>query len=381
MRAIEGFHLRKLGRYKEAIETYKQAYELFKTNKNQKMGMGTSIILALRTEIHEDKKLILNCIAELYALEGDFDSAFEWSAKIDDHDWLYGLCNADFDDYLRLLRMKRLKEDEIVQEHKGEFDGLLSYFLETDKSFGWGCYNVLAYAIEHERDFLEFLQNLNITDSPRFVSSILAENKDFPEYLLKYLKKHADKKLSIKNVRVLSDLALGSLNSSFFADLDEAEYTEALKAIMVIRHKYLSMVYRDDVYCCDAVGSLAAQDTCVYYLNQAFENKDKDTALYARSLRMALSAYPALKDALKPLTDKLIEEFEQEETPDVAGELETLNKELAEQAAGLKSVIIAMIDAGQLDEAAKYADIYTSMISGDPEMDFLKKRIRMAKNR
>ena len=288
-------------------------------------------------------------------------------------------------DYMRLQRLRQLHTNQ-------DLDVLdeLDYFLKADKPFFQLYGDVLIIAIANNANFGTFLNNLHIANSGELFADTIRTNRGLPDILLKYLKASGFVKKcdSIKSLRVISGLISvllavepkikeqpkmepeeniefekvikGKQKQPEPTGLDEEKELDLFEAYISIRHKYLGMVYKEEIYSEEMAALLSEQDGFAYFAGRAYSCKDSgDTAGYAKNLRMALHMLPNMKDIITRLGNRL--KLEQAATP--------TRDRLLEESAKLKTIIYTMIDTGNREQAAQILESYTQVNPTDPEIE------------
>ena len=264
------------------------------------------------------------------------------------------------DGYIRLqhLRAKDLENDPAAADELG-------FFLRANMSFSQHFGDLLVAAIKYKADFTVIAEKMHITNAPEFMVNTLRTTEGFADSLLSFLEEtdFSETCKSIKTLRLVSGLL--SILTEIEPTMAKGETVKGEKELILfesyarLRHKYLRLVYRDDVYCNEMAASLPEQDGFAFFVGQAFECKDaNDKAGYARNLRMSLEILPNLKDIVSKLVDKLKEE---EAAP-------TVHEQLAQESARLKSIIYTMINTGNMAQAAQILEGYKLANPTDPEI-------------
>ena len=380
-RTIEGDALRRLERYEEAAEAHKEALKLFDKNKKGELRAEISSLIPCREDLLKDRYIHLAAIATSYALADKFDLALEWHKKIDakDRDNLIG--STAEENYIHLLKLRKLHED-----NDAGFDKALDFFLSSDESFNHHYSDVLVYAIERKADIASFLENLKTQNTVAMALSAFNQHDDFLDAFFNYLDEHMEAKLSLKNARVLSEMALIALGLKKGEHYDD-DKIRIFETAVQMRNNYLLRIYRDDVYCEEIVASLPEPDAFTYYANQALNyKKDGNTELYLRNLRFALKTNPVVKEVVTILTDRVKEELKEEDakTGYVApADNKNLSdaEQLVAEIANLKALLTTLINLGQTDRAGEILKMYQAINPTDPEITFLAKRVEQAKSK
>jgi glycosyltransferase involved in cell wall biosynthesis len=288
-------------------------------------------------------------------------------------------CNTD---YMRLQHL-RLKHYEGL-DHNSEIE----YFLDSNKPFEQQYSDVILMAIRQNRDFSTFFENLKITDSKELAIRAAVTNDDIADILSKLLEDGFFAAPQIKFVHMFSLIADVAFNrarnrASSKVSIDRAELAEPLSELFGnaarIRHKYFSMLYRDDIYCDEGIVWLSDRDSATFFAGRAFESRDKgDTAGLLRNLRLALKASPNIKEMIVPIIERVEEQYEQQQAQEPSSaqaELNQLSGEMADVIAGLKSAIYAIINSGDLKKATEILDGYEQLNPDDPEIEVMRKAI------
>ena len=292
------------------------------------------------------------------------------------------------DDYIHLWHLRNLIFNS--DNNDPETNSALNYFLETDKPFSHYYGDVFVAALRQKADFSAFIKNMRITNTIEFIQNIINSNKDLEDLILGHLKEnnYLENTTDIKSMRLLSSIVSILINADTSGEKAKQQLSrddtegilealrtemreankkdlklELFEAFARLRNKYLTMVYRDEIYTEDVVSSLPEQDGFAFYAGQAYAAKDKnDTAGFIKKLRMALSILPHMKETIEKIGNQLKEE---QNAP-------TVHDQLAAETAKLKSVIYTMINTGNMEQAAQILESYREINPTDPEIEKIK---------
>ena len=260
------------------------------------------------------------------------------------------------DDYLHLWHLRKLD-----MQGDPESAAALDYFINSDKQFPPYYAEVMFIAMRHNLNITNFIENLCIIDTNEFVNYVInlnnAQAGQLSITLNDYLKESPfiQEVESIKCLRIVAHLASALAGDNL--DLFEASIR--------IQHKHLKKIYRENIYCESTAASLLEHDGFTYFAGRAFECKDaKDTAGFARNLRMAIGIMPSMKDIITLLGEKIKSE-------------EGLNQgsvhdKLAQETGKIKSIIYTMINTGNMVLAAQVLDGYAQANPADPEIEKIR---------
>ena len=269
----------------------------------------------------------------------------------------HSIGNAD-DDFMRL------------QELRTTGTGL-QHFLGANRPFPQYFGDAAVAAIRTNADFSAFLARLEITNSAEFIANLIRTNNDLEELVLANCKKWLDGALPLKSLRILSMLAAslyGITEVKKQAEDEKDKNLEMFEMSARLRHQYLQMIYRNDVYCEEHIADLSEDDGFVFYVGRAYDCKDTgDIAEFARSLRMALRIKPKMKNVITMITDRLQQEMEQ---PPVS-----VHDELAELKAAVKGMIQSFIATGDFASASAALEMYAADNADDPDVKTLREAI------
>jgi len=291
-------------------------------------------------------------------------------------------------DYMRLQRLRQLhtnQDPDIAEE--------LDYFLKSDRSFFQFYGDILTIAIANNADFGMFLDNLHIVNSGEFFTNTMRTNKKMSDDLLKYLKasNFVEKCNSLKSLRIISGfiaillevepkikelpkIELEEIPEETVelpekpeqSGLNEEKEAALFEAFIRIRHKYLSMVYKEEIYSDDMAALLSEQDGFSYFAGRAYICKDNnDTAGYAKNLRTALKLLPNMSEIIARIGSRL---KETEAAP-------TVRDQLLQESAKLKTIIYTMINTGNKAQAAQVLESYGLANPTDPEIEKIREML------
>ncbi|MCL2400050.1 MAG: glycosyltransferase family 2 protein [Defluviitaleaceae bacterium] len=308
------------------------------------------------------------------------------------------------DDYIHLQKLRTLNAKATnSSESEGLNDELfkeLDYFLNSDTEFPQYFADVFVYAIKYGKDTSNFISNMRITNTNDMVVSLVATHKDLKDIFLKYLEvsRWLKKDHPIKSARLMSTIAsaiidirdrkpiaiddasqdiINTVNDKVDTSSKDEEKTDLItfESCIRVRHKYLTMVYKDDIYCDENASYLPEQDTFVYFAAKAYTCQDNgDIAGFAQNLRYALRILPHMTDVISQIGNSLKKEIE-EAPPTYKEELTNLHEQLAQEIVVFKTAMYNMISSGDTKQAAKLLEAYVRLNPSDPEIEKIQKMI------
>ena len=424
LKSMESTALQHLKKYKESAEVAVEAYNYFEQTERDELD---TFILSATTIQTVAKSKIEDQIIRGYILAGDFGQAFEWAEKLgqevpnaftafateayknnpEDLSKIYdyiltkysvstpeysnalsiieghinepwrkyklavSLVNAGYEDfgdgYIRLQHLRKLDQENSENIH-AEFE----YFARTSglslQYFG----DVVIAAIKYNADLVSIIKNLHITNTSDFLEYTLRNaDDDFENVLFKYLEETNLAKTcsSVKTLRIMSGMLSILLENNEKKVLKEEGMDLTLfEAYAKVKHRLLTMTYREDIYNERMAEELIEQDGFAFYIGRAFECKDEnDTAGFAQNLRLSLKILPNMKDIITRLADKLKEE---EAAPQSAQEM------LTKETERLKSIIYTMINTGNMAVAAQILESYIEVNPTDPEISKIREMVK-----
>ncbi|MCL2618978.1 MAG: glycosyltransferase [Defluviitaleaceae bacterium] len=417
---LEAISLIKLSRHKEAAQAYEKSLGFYEKNKRGKLNDRISFFVDVKNMFLEDRFLHEKGIIDNYAMAGEFELAFKHLDNVEDESKRKGMnvfvtfigkaiadkrfsgfaemfshalaCGEDSERYSKALETiedlsKNVHVKREIARHIGGidsdndyvrlqrlktayYDGYpldeLDYFLTAQKEFSGHFGDVIIIAMQHGADFSGFADRLKIAETSKFVARVMSANFDAAETVVTYLRERGGAAASPKCERILSTLAMAVLNG--FGTRSEDEKLEMFEVVVRVRHSYLAMVYRPEIYNEAEAASLPEGDGFVFYAGQAFKHYDAgDLAEYARCLRLALRANPLMKEIIIALTERLKQEYAEQLTPE---------QELAKEVANLKAAIYTMIDAGNTEGAEQILAAYAAINPNDPDIRGIERSIR-----
>jgi len=336
--------LQALKRYKEAAEAGAEVLKWMSKRENGKLEMH---IMSMFISYEIKKEEIISGIVKNYACAVEFDFAFGWQKNYEStceitRDKIFSIfaeCAITDDrpeDLVKLYdyAVKRLQKDSpdydnalaiiessislpatravvtaaFIDKYKNVDDDYiqlqylrntgsresLNYFLSSSKPFHPRFGDVLVAALKHKVNFNGFFENLQITNSNELVSNLAQSNSDLSKVLLEYLQDHplAKSNISIKMMHFISVL--------LFALLQKSPYEPGIfEAYVRAYHKYLCIVYSDDVYNENMAKSLPEQDGFAYFAGRAFAYKDiGDLEGFGRNLGIAVQIVPSMRNVI-----------------------------------------------------------------------------------
>ena len=276
------------------------------------------------------------------------------------------------DGYIRLQNLRKLdfENDPAVQDE-------LSLLVNSNESFPQHFGDVLVIAMKYNADFVSIVDKIQITNNNEFMMGISRSNNDLENVLLEYIKSNnfIEACTSIKAIRLMSGMLAVFTEFMPVMDMMQSEevrnekYLTIFEAYIRLRHKYLTLTYRDEVYCAEQIKSLTEQDGFVFYVGRAYECKDAgDIASAAKNLRLSLTILPDKKDIVSLIGDKLKEE----------SSAPSIQDQLNEQTGRLKSIIYTMINTGNIAQAAQILESYEQANPTDPEIGKIKEMVKVS---
>jgi glycosyltransferase involved in cell wall biosynthesis len=422
LRVQQGQALAALKRHKEAAEAFEQAYIYFKKNKEGKIDDTISGILPANANILDNETPHVSSVVTNFALAGDLDASFDRyerfkeesgtdpkldilnkyvSTIVKEEKWdgfinlfafglkrgqqsdLYSQVIDEIEKALTNAQIKRdvasaiLSEDSLMdsdvdyiwlQKLRMGHSEALDYFLEADKPFNRHYGDVLVVAMKHGVDIIRLISNLEVTNTPAFIKGISATNKDFYDVLLTYTRDHLRhaKNSSIKAMRILSDMAHAtSVIAGRSNDLAAKLQIDIFESAVRVRHKYLGMVYRGDVYHSEVIGELSNRDQVTFYAGTALLCKDNGDIAdgFIKNMDKVITIEPGLKNIVTLLCKEMLAQ--------TAPPPPTLTDEIS----SLKEIILSLITKGDKLKAAQILRSYAQINPADPDINEIKNRI------
>jgi len=407
----------KLQKYEDAAASGVACYPLFDKKDAGQLDIVVAAIYQQPSEELTNRTEVAKLIAIAFLLNGDFAEAFDWLKKLEagkhegvfdyailsiikekEYEKLGGMYNyttshggvdslvyghmvRSIERYTpnagakkaiaqTLLAQSIVKDDYLrLQELRATGVGL-DYFLKIDHPLAQYYGDVMLASMRANADFTAFFARLELTNSIEFVGNIIRTNSDCEKLVLEHGKKWVGSNPSIKFARVMSIL-MSTLYSILEAKTAAAEPSDKQVDMFEIssrmRHLYLSMTYRDEIYCEGHVSELSEDDRFTFYVGGAYSLKDAgDAAGFARGLRLALPIKPQMKYVFSTITDRLQQEL---------GQATSVRQELAELKSALKGMIHNLINIGDLPQAAAVLEMYAADNADDPDIPALRAAI------
>jgi len=420
LKYMEFVALSNLKRYGEAAEAAVETIEYVAKKDN---GELDTYILSCTTVVDLKNEDIITAITTNYNLAGDFDKTYEWLDKFDKNDprrdadvysifagyayvedisampKLYdyvvnkhGIGSKDYNEVLSIIEnnMQNAKQKfdvaaALIDGREDFGDGYirlqhlryldyqndaaaadaLGYFEIANVSFSQHFGDIVVAGIKYRRNLDAMIQKIHVTNAVEFMVNTLRTTDGFAEMLLEYLEetRFIETCDSIKPMRIISGI-LSILTEiepimAKAAKVENDKQAPLFEAYSRLRSKYLSMVYKKEVYCEEMISHLPEQDGFAFYLGKAFECKDaNDKTGYVQSLRQALKILPSMKDLVVLLGEELKKE---ESAP-------TVHDQLAQETGRLKTIIYTMINTGNMGQAEQILESYKEVNPTDPEI-------------
>jgi hypothetical protein len=115
---------------------------------------------------------------------------------------------------------------------------------------------------------------------------------------------------------------------------------------------------------------LPEQDSFVFYIGTAYQCKDAGNTLgFVQNLRQALHINPTMKDLISQIGEQVKEQAEAPPPP-------TIQEQLTQETAKLKSIVKTMLSIGNTAQAAQILESYAQVNPTDPEIETLRRRIQ-----
>ena len=436
-RIIEAMSLAALKRPDEAITAFKQAHEFFRQNKQGLLGEKLTSFITLEAAFLLDDSQIVEGVTGIYVNQRKFDEAWEWVQKhspklaakkkhglyqmyaahaleekrYGDLAFLYdhAKSSVDVEDYEsaimiieKSLHNKEIKQAVVEAAKPGEDDygrlldirkqyasdnpslkQNLRHFLESGKPFSQLYADVVIYAMKEGADFSTFLENMQTNNSDEICHTIRTTD-NAAKVLLGYLEAGIPQDASIKFIRILSHVAVFFLNSAVAADEpeDESAKKEAdetkirlLEAASRAMHRYLKLVYKDEIYSGNNIAALPERDSFFYFTGTAHSCKDAgDISGYVKNLGEAIKLAPQMKDTIKLVLERL-QEQNQAQAPPPPTSMRELQAQLADEISNLKNIIFATIKSGNKQKAEYLINTYATINPKDPDIATIKEMI------
>jgi hypothetical protein len=157
-------------------------------------------------------------------------------------------------------------------------------------------------------------------------------------------------------------------------DIDVKLKINIFETAIRMRHKYLTMVYREDIYCAEAVDALAEKDRVTFYAGTAFLCRDKGDIIegFITNMDRVTSLDPELKTIVTLVAASMIVP---EPTPEPPAPNPVKDQETANEIASLKEAIYGLIDKGDRLRAAQILRSYAQINPTDPEIKSIQQLI------
>ncbi|MCL2576752.1 MAG: glycosyltransferase family 2 protein [Defluviitaleaceae bacterium] len=355
------------GRKKEAAESAFKTLEYFDLNKQGKLDSEVGLYTVFPSELTDNRAECVKMLAVTNALCHEFEAAFKWVAEYENEtgeriDTLiidayvghcienkdaaglpllygfalkYGAGSEMYDNIISILekhisaeakphvaeamvnepsltkeeddymRLQRLRATGNTTEYKSHLD----YFLKTNKPFNNFYSDVIFFAMKWNKDFSGFIENVFISDSAKFIESIFLTNHGFADILLRFFEteNRFNKNQAIKSARIISSLCMHTfMKISGNNNADNVRKVALHELAMRSGHRYLSMVYKPDVYCESEIVSVSETEAYIFFAGEAFICKDSGDILgYVRGLRKALQFNPGMNRIIQLCMESL----------------------------------------------------------------------------
>lgn len=301
----------------------------------------------------------------------------------------------DDSDYIKLQKLR----NEIYTE-ENNVNEYLNYFINSNKSFSEIYGDVVFIAMKYNVNFTDFLNRLDIKNANSFIWKIILTNYGVEGILIKYFRKenyfytcgHINiirimyifaYNLLIKNLQNKEQINFNIQIVDKNNDLKSNENTKTtaddtkialFEAYIMTYHKYLSIVYKEEIFKQEMLYILPENDRAVYYAYKAYEFKNNGKfGEYISSLRKVLTEDDSLKEIVSLIIDKFKHEQEEKEN---SGSIQSLlQSKLAEQFAAVKNAIIGLMDIKEYQKAAQILANYVELNPSDPEIEGMRKII------
>jgi glycosyltransferase involved in cell wall biosynthesis len=433
LRVQEAQALIALKRHSEAAEAYEQSYAYFKQNKAGKLDDIITGILPIGGGMVDNETPHISGIVTHYAIAGDLDKSFEhyerykeesgtdpklnilnrYTANIvQNKNWdgfanlfAFGLkhgqasdrYNQMIDEIENALTDKQIKQtvavaildDEALgdldidyiwlQKLRAEYNDALDYFLEADKPLSLHYGDVFVAAMRRGDDVTQLLVNMEIANTPAFIKSIAVTNTDFFDVMLDYVqrKRLISSGLGVKATRILSEIAHAvSVLTANNNDLAVRLRIDIFEAAIRMQHKYLGMVYRNEIYNDEEVNALATRDKVTYFAGVAFDCRDRGDIVdgFIKNMDRVITIDPGLKGIITIICMDMIGS---EPTP-LTVPAPDVTQAATNEITSLKEAIYDLINKGDRLKAAQILRSYTQINPAAPEIIEIKKAIQAA---
>ena len=339
------------GDYPQALTVAKDALVYFKLYEQGKLDAQITRFCPLPSFTLDNSEVHLKHVAFAYSLNGKFDEALAWAEEYrKQHNEKLGVfdiyaeeavCRKRFGDIPRLLAYgiesglesdnyhnvinaieKECKDpqnkkdvaaaianDTSLAKYDNDYVHLqrlraygdtpgykepLDYFLRSGKSFGQGHSEVIFYAMTYAEDFLPFLENSVITDTPKYIYSLI-NSLGFMETFVVAMQMDTRIKnsRSIKVNRIMAAIASTAYERKKATEQKEEYFELAMR----LGHKLQGLMYKPEIYNAQNILSLSEQEAFTYFAGTAYACKDSGDLLgFVRGLRTAVNVYPHMKD-------------------------------------------------------------------------------------
>ena len=207
-------------------------------------------------------------------------------------------------DYVKLQRMRLAfnKQEDVLDQ--------LTEMLEGSKVYGWYFADLFVYGMAYDLDLGSVLSKIDLTDRKAVTQSLLAESET-RDVLLDYVyaTEFMSKVEDVGVLQIVSDLAkkiLLGLSRDALAN-DTALVSELFNAYILVRHQYLQVVYRPEVYSEANLKYLYEEDAYVYLSAKAYEQKGAE---FARLLREATVLQPTMKVLVAAVIENYLKDLD-----------------------------------------------------------------------
>ncbi|MCL2187613.1 MAG: glycosyltransferase family 2 protein [Defluviitaleaceae bacterium] len=411
---------REMKKFKEAAEETVKALALFEDIELDKLDNQVATLMAMPKPFKSRDHVIDNIVIS-YMKANMFDTALEWDAKYtkSKKSILFNLYVGDmiktkaYDGFVELFKYAAFhhEKDSIIYENviaaieQGlinkeirEFviNGILAtgctnddyynlmklrkettaenlaYFLDAKRPFEQHFVDVVVIAMQEKKDFSQFIENMKIADTPRFISQFIRANDDVDNIVVKYLSEDAPANASLKYLRAISTIAMFIFEriKAKMNGTDDEKVITFFERFVEMRHSYFSQIYQPNVYSDENIDALAEHDKYIYYAGRAMEcKKINDMAGVAKNLRMALRANSGARDIITLMGEALQESI-------APAQPTGIQDELAQETAKLKSIIKTMIGIGNMEQATQILESYAQVNPTDPEIEVLRGKLK-----
>lgn len=222
------------------------------------------------------------------------------------------------------------------------------------------CSDILFYLLKWDCPLTNLITNFKEVWLSCAFDYIAKHHEDLSEYLYTYLQKHDDSRqfCDYKLNKTLARYAL-LLNK-----LDDEQYRNVFNKYLQEGINYLQTVYSTYVFDNEMVYELKNdEEVFLLYMYYAQINRKNNQNEYAKYLRMALAAFPAMNRGIQMLLKEM------------QNAITVQKNEFDEYKTQVKSTICQLIDSGKMDEAKTILNEYKNIVPNDMEAILLESRI------